>query len=188
MTTVAAHQDDVRTRTNYAQTGNYSPRVVNAVARALGRLELAEQWAGVDHDMPGTTQREREVSRWAATQLLDELVEELNAPTEWLEDRGITPSVDAPRHGDMDTSAMLHAGPFQSLPRGVPAAEREELGEYSLYTATDLLMAHRAEEIYCTRMYEPQVMTDEELEAAYGGDGFDDETDIDDMIFEEDNT
>lgn len=144
--------------------GDYGTSVVNALARALGRLELVDEWAGVDHDMPGTTQEEREASRWAAKQLLDELAKELADSAEVTATNG--------RGG----RAMLTVGPFKSLRETTPRSEQEgrwaepegrATGERRprLYMMSEKRASELRDAAYHSRLWDPKegTMSDAEL-------------------------
>lgn len=148
--------------TTTIRDGKYHPGTLNAIARALGRLELASEWAGADHDMPGTTQDEREMTRWAAIQFLDELTKELIDAKPSQRGDGI-PELGTPGH----TLGRLVAGPFKSLRETVPAAEQETQwpnGQSRLHaTSEKKVIEHKLKE-YHTPLWENKMMTDHELE------------------------
>lgn len=134
----------------------YHPAVVNAFARALGRLELTDLWIGADHDMPGTSQAEREASRWAAKQFLDELQKEL------------APAGEAATAGGSE-HPRYEAGPFKSLRDTTPEEEQLEYwvdpNRAELRMMSDRYAKLLAQETYQTHAWDLQgeVLTDAEL-------------------------
>lgn len=162
-------QESERTYTSIGHE-DYHPGLVNAVARALGRLELVEEWAGVDHDMPGTTQEEREVSRWAAKQLLDELQKELIAVNSF---NKYTNPPELKTQGGGRGVSELTAGPFKALSQTVPQVEKDERwtnGRARLHMTSDARIEQLKTQAYQTPLWEPEeVLSDHELEVFLRG-------------------